>query len=252
MRAAIARVVLVLCVAAFAGGAAIAFSDAQPREYTSAMRFSFGRLLSPELQVLGPNFSDPVPDAGIRLQTEAAVVASFDVARATAAAAPDLGYTAGEVARHVDVLPIRDTLVVAITAHSSTPERAARLAGVYGEQFLRLRRGRDRTRAGVVERALKAQLAALSHKETLGLKGAALRDQLGVVGVLRRVGTGSPEIIERPKLSAAPSSPDTTRNVLFGILFGLALGIGMVALRAESRSRAAGAARRASNAVRAR
>ena len=252
MRANIARVVLVLCVTAFAGGAAIAFSDAQPREYSSAMRFSFGRLLSPELQVLGSNFADPVPDAAIRLQTEAATVASFDVARATAAAAPDLGYSAGQVAAHIDVQPIRDTLVVAIAAHSSTPERAARLAGVYGEQFLRLRREGDRRRAAVVQQALKAELASLSRREELGLKGGALRDQLGTVAVLRRVGTGSPQVIERPRTSGAPSSPDTTRNVLFGILFGLALGVGMVALRAESRSRAAGAARRASNAVRAR
>jgi uncharacterized protein involved in exopolysaccharide biosynthesis len=63
------------------------------------------------------------------------------------------------------------------------------------------------------------------------------------VGVLKRVGTGSPEVIESARASSVASEPQTLRNVLFGVIFGLLVGVGLVALRAQSRSRAAEQAR---------
>ena len=243
----VVRVVLVLLLTGLAGGAALAYSDTQPKEYASSMRLGFGRQFSPELQILGgPAFGESQVDPNIRMQTEAAAVGSFDVATATAKAAPDLGYTPGAVSSRVTVGPIRDTLTVGITARASTPQKAARLASVYGQQFIAMRRARERARATEAQRVLKARLAHLPRQEVRAPQGNGLRDQINTLEVLRHIGSGIPDILEHPRVTFAAASPDTLKNVLFGVLFGLVVGIGLVALRSEPRTRATAAARRAS------
>jgi polysaccharide biosynthesis transport protein len=234
------RVLLVLVLAAVAGAAAVAFSNAQPKEYASAMRLGFGRLASPEFQLLGPGFSEPQVDDTVEINTDAAEVNSFDVAAATAKAAPDLHYNAGQVARAIDATGNRDTLIVTVLARASTPQRAARLANVYAQQFLALRRAGERKRATSVKRALRAQYRTLTKKEKASGRGGGLLAQMNTVEVLRRVGSGEPRIIDHARPSGAPASPNTLRNVLFGVLFGLAVGIGLVALRAETKNRGGG------------
>jgi capsular polysaccharide biosynthesis protein len=240
----LARAALVLLVGALAGAAALAFSNSQPKQYSSEMQLGFGRLMSPELQLLGPGVSEPQVDADVRIQTEAEDVKSFNVAQATAKAEPQLGYNAGQVAGHISVAGVRNTLVVAVTAKAPTPRGAARLAQAYGEQYIRLRRHRERRRALRVEDALKKQLNTLTKAQKKGVQGAGLRSQIHAVEALREVGSGSPQIIENARATALIATPNTLRNVLFGVIFGLAVGVGMVALRSESRSRAAAAAAR--------
>jgi capsular polysaccharide biosynthesis protein len=238
------RVALVVFLAAVAGAAAIAFSNSQPKEYAAASALGFGRLASPELQLLGPGFSEPQIDETVEINTDAAEVNSFDVAVATAQAAPDLRYTPGQVAGKVHATGNRDTLIVTVSATSSTPERAARLANVYTRQYLKLRRASERERATTVKRALRAQYSTLTRREKATGRGGGLLAQINTVEVLRRVGSGEPRIIETARPSAAPASPNTSRNLLFGVLFGLAVGIGLVALRAETKSRSRGSGRR--------
>jgi uncharacterized protein involved in exopolysaccharide biosynthesis len=187
-------------------------------------------------------------DENIRTATEASEVKSFDVAQATAKAAPDLG-TASQIASNVAVGPVRDTLTVVITAKGSTPGRAARLARVYGDQYIALHNGRVEKRAAVTQKALEKRYALLNPGEQRTVPGANLRYQINTLDVLRRSGTGEPQIIEEPRASASAVSPNTSHNVLFGILFGLIVGIGLVALRAESPARAAAAAARRASAV---
>jgi capsular polysaccharide biosynthesis protein len=240
----LARALLVVVVAAAAGAAALAFSNSQPKEYAADVQFAFSRLAAPEYQLLGPGYSEPQGDENVRIQTEAADVKSFDVAQRTAKAAPDLGYTAGQVAGHVAVGPVRDTLTVTITAKSSTPQRAARLANVYSQQYIKLRRARERAQAKTIEKALKAQFNTLSHHEKVTGRGGGLLAQINLVDTLRRVGSGEPQIIEGARASFAPASPNTVKNVLFGVVFGLVVGIGLVALRVETKNRSSSAARR--------
>lgn len=232
----VARVLLVLVIAGMAGAAAIVFSAAQPREYQADMRFEYSRLVSPELQFLGPNFIEPQIDENVRIQTEAAEVNSFDVALATAKAAPSLG-NVGQISARVAAQPIRDTLVVVLTARASTPQRAARLASTYGRQYLALRRAREAKRGAAAQRVLETRLAELRPDQTRGVQGAGLRDQINTLEILRRIGSGSPQILQNARASFAATSPNTLRNVLFAVLFGIAVGVGLVALRAEGRGR---------------
>jgi uncharacterized protein involved in exopolysaccharide biosynthesis len=237
------RVLLVLVLGAVAGAAALAYSDSQPKTYTASMRFGFVRTVSPDLQVLGGSFSQPQGDENIRTQTEAIGMNSFDVATATANAFPSLGYNAAQVHSHVFASPVRDTLTVTLGARAESPARAARLAAAYGQEYLRLQQQGIRSRSAVTERALKVELATLPRVQRVGLQGATLRNQINTLSVLNRVGTGEPQVLERAHASSVAASPNTTRNVGFGVLFGLVVGIGMVALRSEGRSRSAAAER---------
>jgi uncharacterized protein involved in exopolysaccharide biosynthesis len=207
------------------------------------MRFGFGRTVSPEIQLLGAGFAEPQIDENIRTQTEAVEMNSFDIASATARATPSLHYNAREVHSHVAVGAVRDTLTVTLGARSDSPKRAARLAAAYGQEYLDLRRAHERARATTAQRALKAQLAGLPRPLKRGVQGASLRNQINTLGVIRTLGTGEPQVLEKAHASSIAASPNTTRNVGFGILFGLAVGIGMVALRSEGRTRSAAAAR---------
>jgi uncharacterized protein involved in exopolysaccharide biosynthesis len=245
------RVVLVLIIAALAGAAALAFSKSQPKEYQSRLRFEYGRLVSPELQILGPGFAEPGMDENIRAQTEAAAVSSYNVAVATAKAAPNLG-TPGQISAHVSAQAVRDTLTVELIARAPTPVGAAQLANTYAQAYLGLRRQRERRRAANAEDTLKKTLVQLPRVDRLGFPGQSLNGQIAGLEILRRNGTGNPQIIEQARPNYALASPLTQRNVLFGVLFGLAVGIGLVALRSDGRSRVASAARRGSTAVRAR
>lgn len=239
-----ARVLLVVLVAALVGGAAYAFSESQAQEYQAVTRLAYGEFLSPELRVLGPNFGEPSVDEETRIATAAAQVNSYDVALATAKDAPELGLGPRTIEALVNAEPVRGSLVVAVTATESMPEKANRLADAYVGSYRKLLRERERRGARQVERALERRLAGLPPGDKEGLRGAQLRDQISQLAVLGRVGTRSPQVIEKATASGSPAQPQTQRNVIFGVLFGLAVGIGLVALRSESRSRAAAAADR--------
>jgi|SRR2546421_1790667 len=238
-----ARALLVLILTIFAGAAALAYSNSQPKKYSADMRLEFGRLVTPDIQLLGGGFSEPQMDENIRIQTEAQEVRSFDVAEAAAKAHPDLG-SANAIAGAINVAAIRDTLTVIISAQASSPHRAARVASAYGDAYLALHQALVRKHAAATERALQIRYNEMTQGDKANVPGANIRFQMNTLDVLRRLGSGQPQTIERARATNITSSPNTARDVGFGILFGLVVGIGLVALRSESPARAAAAAAR--------
>lgn len=235
MNGLIFKAVLVGLITVLVGGVAYAYSKSQPEKYLASSQLEFGRLLAPDLQVLGSNApGDPQIDEEVRINTELATVNSFDVAEETARRAPQLGLTAPQIAGGVTAQAIRGTLVVRVTASSTTPQRANRLANFYTDSYVALRRDREEARARTSVRALNARLDSLPASDSRGPVGASLRNQISTLRVLQRVGSGSPEVIERARTSSVASEPQTRRNVLFGLLFGLAAGLGLVALRTST------------------
>jgi hypothetical protein len=236
VRGILVRALLIVVIAAGAGVAAYAFSKQQPHDYTAVLKFAYGRLVAPELAVLSPNLGDPQIDENVRIQTEAAQLDSFDVAVATSKAAPELG-TPGRIAAAVAVGAVRDTLTIDVTATADTPQKAARLANLYGQQYLVLRRQQVAARSKRVVKGLKARLRGLTRDQRKSLPGASLRDQINVEQTLGRLGTGEPLLFQEARPSFAPRNDQTSRNVLFGLVFGLVVGIGLVALRTETTRR---------------
>jgi uncharacterized protein involved in exopolysaccharide biosynthesis len=239
MRAVLGTAVAVVLIALACAVAAYAFSKSQPETYEARAAFAVGRIGSPGLSILGPDFTEPDVEEDIRVATEADRLESLDYAVATARSHPELGLTPGEIAGRISAQPTRGTLVVELTATGPTPQAAARLGRAYSQVYRRELRDAERDQARDIERALEARLQSLSPGGQRGPRGAGIRDQLSAVHVLQRVDTGSPELIESARASQKPAKPLTTRNVLFGLLFGLVAGVGLVALRSDSRVRSA-------------
>ena len=245
----IRNVLLVLGIALSVGVAAWLFSSSQEEQYESSMQLLYGRLVSPELQLLGAQFAEPDVDEEVRLATEARALDSIDVAEATAKANPRLRMTGAEIASRVNPSPVRGSLVVRLVARAPNAFAATVLVRAYAQEFLRLRRQNERRGALRVEEALRKRFAALSAAEKASLPGVGLRNQIAALALLRRVGTGSPQIIEEPRVASSPVTPNTQRDVVFGVLLGLAVGVGLVALRSGGRGRDAVAAARRAGAI---
>lgn len=224
------RAVMVLVLAAVAGAAALALSHRQAKEYQATSLLAYGAALRPELQVIGTGAIDGVSDT-TRINTAVAVLNSHDLAVRTQRANPDLRLSAKDIDAKVTATAQRDTQVAALSAVDSSPERVVRLLGAYAREAVALQRDGERARATAVARTLQSALRALPASSRKGERGATLRQQLGALTVLRRVGSGIPQVVQAPYRPEAAAAPQTGRNVLFGVLFGLALGIGLLALR---------------------
>jgi capsular polysaccharide biosynthesis protein len=234
-RGLVVRVLLVLVIAALVGVAALELSRRQPTSYQATGSLVFSSQLSPELQVLGAPFTGPNTDPKTQASTNAQLVKSFDVARIVARRHPELGLDAAAVAGHVSVGEVAGTQLVSVTATGETQRRALDLATVYQDEYVTVTRARQARRAQLVEAELRGRYAALPASAKAATQGATLRAQIATLDMLQRVGSGQVDIAQQPRASADPSQPKTRRNVGFGVLFGLVLGIGLVALRSELR-----------------
>lgn len=235
------QALVVLALAVLAAAVAYGYTKSQPRAYDAVAQLGYGRALQPELQALGSAFAEVEIDEEV-IATEARRVKSYDVASATAEAAPELGYDADAIYGRIAVTANRGAWVINVIARDDTPERAARLGRAYTNAYVALVRARERARMRSIEAALGNRLEELSEASSAGPLGATLRDQMSQAALIRRVGLAGPQVIENARASGAVPNEDTTRNVLFGLLFGLVAGIGLVALRSESGDRGALAA----------
>jgi capsular polysaccharide biosynthesis protein len=224
---------LVAVIAAAVGVAALLFSRAQPTRYQAVAKVSFSSSARPELQILGSAFVRTATDVGAFTATNAQIMSSYRVARDVARDRPELRLSPDEVDARVAVAPLGNTEVIQISAWGDTPTAARRLTDAYVTVFRAWYRERERTRARAVRRALRDRYETFSRSQRRSETGAAVRNQLTTLNVLEEVGSGSPDLIEGAHGSGVPEQPKTRRNVLFGVLFGLAVGIGLVALRAE-------------------
>ncbi|HEX7300578.1 MAG TPA: hypothetical protein VF257_16390 [Solirubrobacteraceae bacterium] len=233
----IVRVLLVAVIAALVGVGALFFSRSQPTRYDAQTKLSFSSALRPELQVLGAPFVRPNIDQDVFNATNAQWVQSRHVARLLSANQPGLGLTEGQIAGRVSVSPIAGTEIVAVKASGPSRRDAEVLARSYTATFVKWFEGRQRDRAEAVQGVLRARYERLSRQQRRSDAGATIRSQLAALDILAQVGSGSPELVETAHAFASPQQPQTRRNVIFGVIFGLAVGIGLVSLRSQLRPR---------------
>jgi tyrosine-protein kinase len=127
--------------------------------------------------------------------------------------------------------PNVDLLTFSVTDH--IPVVAERLATAYATQFTVYRHRLDTAALSVaiadVHRKLKAILASGQRGSPLFLRLAATDRDLQSLQTLQA--TGSSAVVVGPASSASLVQPKTRRNVILGVLVGLALGIALAFLR---------------------
>jgi uncharacterized protein involved in exopolysaccharide biosynthesis len=235
----VGNVMLALAIGLLVGAVAYAISARQPDQYEASTRLFFNKGAPTALLLLGPQFGQPDVDEEVALSTAAVEMNSLEIAERTAKDNPILKMTAGEVAANVEAAPIRETLIVELSALTDNGFVSATLAEAYVQAYFDVRRERDAKQARDVQRALQARLARLPAADRRSGPGHALRDQIASYNTLIRVGTAGPVVIEHARPSTTAVSPRPTRDALFGALFGLAVGAGLVALRSGGRDRSA-------------
>lgn len=228
------RVLIVLVITLIAAGLAAAFSGAQKSQKVAKASLVFGQP-RPDLQVVASGFSAGDQSSQFVPGTNASLVSADDIARATAG---KLNMSASEVRSSVSVSSEQSSEIVSVQASRPTSAEAAQLANTYVNVYVDRTRRAERSRALTVLQSLRSQLAGVRQTTTtrnsLGSKSSAaadtLRGDIAAETALARVGSGSPTISQTASPTDVSSAPKTTRNVVFGALFGLVLGIGIAGL----------------------
>jgi succinoglycan biosynthesis transport protein ExoP len=212
-------------------GISLALSLTATKQYTATAQLLVQSVGSVNLAT-GSNETYITP---AEVQTELQLVTSAQVQSQVRA---ELGSVSGVSASEVGT-----TTVIAVTAVSPEPARAAQIANAYARAFVSWSTATSISNLAVAENQLTrqvdaigkeidklpssstAQLAALSNQQAV-LKGQLA--QLQVAGATASTGL---ELVTPATAPSSPSSPKPSQNALLGLVAGIILGIGAAFLR---------------------
>lgn len=214
--------VIVACVAVV-GASALVFSLQEPKEYSAKAWLLFR---DPAVdRDLFQNTSGQNSDAQRQAATNLKLVSLPEVAN-RAAGVLGGGLTGREIQSRVAVSGEGNADVVAVTATDSDPPMAAKLANVFAQQFIAIRREADQAvirRAQAVVQQRLDDLATTTNRRAL----QARADDLKILAALQ---TGKAELAQAATVPSSASSPRPLRNTVLGLFLGLILGIGLALL----------------------
>jgi polysaccharide biosynthesis transport protein len=212
-------------------GISLALSLTASKQYTATAQLLVQSVGSVNLTT-GAN-SNGLTSADV--ETELQLVTSAQVqsqVRAKLGSAP--GISATEVGA---------TNVIAVTAVSPDPARAARIANTYARAFVSWSTATAISNLAVAESQLGSQIDALGKEisrlpasssaqvAALTNEQAVLKGQLAQLQVAGATASSGLELVTPATAPISPSSPKPLENALLGVLAGLALGLGAAFLR---------------------
>ena len=121
-----------------------------------------------------------------------------------------------------------DADIINIQATDPNPKRAAQIANAFADQFVAFQRTQAQQQAAAGATRLRGEIASLPPTATAQL--AELQQALRNVLALRAVTTGDATVVDRANMPSNPSSPNTKRSAILGLLAGLAVGLAAVFL----------------------
>jgi polysaccharide biosynthesis transport protein len=238
-------IISAVLIAAFAAGAVSFF---QPKEYEGS-----ALVLIEEKDTGAALLGTAIPLSSQperALQTQAQLVQARPVAEAVIKNL-NLQMTPEELSRRVSVSTVGQTNIVRITATSSDPALAARIANTMAVQYVIS--ARDARRASIsaaadeVQKRLdqaKEEIVGLGQKIAASSQARDLSAQLSIatgtystlaekyeqLRINEQLETGPARVVSTAVVSQRAVSPLPSRNVLFGGLFGLLFGMSMAFL----------------------
>ncbi len=120
--------------------------------------------------------------------------------------------------------------LVDITAVSTDPQEAAKVANAYAREFIIYRQNADRATVAAAREVVKDQLDGLSPEELQGDYGLMLREKQETLRILEAMQNGRFTLMREAAVPNAPYTPQTQRNIILAIVVGLVLGIGLAFL----------------------
>jgi len=143
----------------------------------------------------------------------------------------------------VSASQVGQTNVIAVTAVSPEPARAARIANAYARAFVAWSTATAISNLAVAENQLTKQIAAIGKEinklpsssaaqlAALSNQQAVLKGQLAQLQVAGATASTGLELVTPATVPGSPSSPKPIQNALLGLIAGLILGIGAAFLR---------------------
>jgi capsular exopolysaccharide synthesis family protein len=219
------RAPLVALCAIVLGGAAFGFSRLQAKEYTatSALVFQTSPLSS---QVAGLSGES----SGSQFAKQLSNVALVGLGETAARTAAILDLSEAEVAGSVEAHGEGESNVVEISATSTSPVLAARIATVYAEQFAAAQHRASRRYFKSALKLVERQLRQLPPAQRFGPVAVPLESRAQSLRLLEGLNYDQVTVAQRATVPTSPSAPKTVRNVILGVLLGLLVGIGLAFL----------------------
>ncbi|MGI9120369.1 MAG: YveK family protein, partial [Acidimicrobiales bacterium] len=178
-------------------------------------------------------FSPAAVAPATRVKTEIAVMQSRSVQKAVA---KELGREAT-----VAVAPMEGTDVVVLTAESTAPAEAARVANVYAETYIATRRQQliddllaagEQVKAKVDEIDRQIGDEDASRQAGLQTRRESYAEQLDQLQLARNLTeTGGAQIVSQADQPTSPVRPTPLRNAAVALVVGLMLGVALAFLR---------------------
>ena len=115
--------------------------------------------------------------------------------------------------------------LIAISAVSSVPSKAADVANSFARQFINYRQESDRATLRKAQAQVQAQLDAMTTEERTSARGLTLSQYVEELAVLESMQTGGFELVEEATVPTSAFSPRTYRNAAIALVLGLLLGL---------------------------
>lgn len=227
--------IIVLITLLVMGGTGAAVSR-QPHQYTAQAQL----LLQPDslASVLAGTSSGALSATDVLTQIQ--IVTSAPVKTAVA---KDLGVDFAQVPT-VSVSEVSSTDVIQISATSSDPKAAARIANDYANEYLTFRQSQAVNAYGYAATAIRSKLTSLntqlaqaqaSHQTSqitfLNTQLATYQAQLDQLQVNSALAAQTAQLVTPAVAPSVPSSPRPKLDLALALVVGLALGVGVVLLR---------------------
>ena len=201
---------------------ALALSVRQDKQYTATATLLFR---DTPAALSESTVIDPTREAATNSQ-----LVALPVVAAQAAEELNDGITTDEFLESIEVTPSENADTATVSATTDSATRSAQIANAYGNAYITFRREADRAQVQSAIDLAEESYGALTPAEREGSEGSELKNRLDQLKIDQALQTGGAELVQSAEPPSEPSSPDTTRNVLFGIVLGALLGFGLAAL----------------------
>lgn len=140
------------------------------------------------------------------------------------------GLTASQVAAKVSVAADGQSRLVSITAADHNSLLAAQLANAYAAAFVDFQQSFDRSTINATLGLIAQQLRALPPQQKAGPDGRSLAGKSRQLRILESLQTANVQQVQKALAPASPSSPKPVSAVVFGLIAGLIVGIGLAVI----------------------
>jgi capsular exopolysaccharide synthesis family protein len=219
------RLWVVLAIAALAGGAALALSLSQQKQYSASASLLF-RDPALDQKLFGSSFIAPSSDPAREAATNVKLVSLHGIAVRTSRALKGR-LSVKEIEDRVDVQSEGQADIVSVTFTDPDRDFAPEVANAFANQYIAFRREADRSKVSEAERLVETQLNSLTPTELSTAEGRSLRERSEQLKVLASLQTGNAELVQPATTPSGPSSPRPLRNTALAIIVGLVLGAGL-------------------------